>query len=81
MWSTLWCMEHIGSNKRKRAYQFTSHGLCMGPTQCAHCGNISRKTMRNIPFPFSIGGSDLPMTQVSTAGIPGANKGILDICA
>ena len=25
-------MDHIGSHKR--AYQFTSHGLCMGPTQC-----------------------------------------------
>ena len=25
-------MERIGSHKR--AYQFTSHGLCMGPAQC-----------------------------------------------
>ena len=25
-------MEHIGSHKR--AYQFTSHQLCMGPAQC-----------------------------------------------
>ena len=26
-------MEHIGSHTR--AYQFTSHQLCMGPAQCA----------------------------------------------
>ena len=32
MWSTLISMEHIGSYTR--AYQFTSHQLCMGLAQC-----------------------------------------------
>ena len=38
-------MDHIGSHKR--AYQFTSHGLCMGPTQCekSACPLLERNTL------------------------------------
>ena len=29
-------MKHINTHKDKRAYRFTSHGLCMRPAQCVY---------------------------------------------